>query len=291
MYPSASGVVTSLRATIRSTSRPDQPELLLVDALDGGSRRLGPDDHQPLGRGRRLRVPRARAPPSDRPARGRPGGDGGDHGPVPAHRLELLELHGVGLGADDEPRTVEQVGAVLGELVEQDPFLLGGRRLGRGEVDQHAQHAGTLDVAQELVAEPAPLAGTFDQPGDVGDHEVGLVVERHDPEVGLERRERVVGDLRLGGRDHADQRALAGVGEADQRDVGHQLQLELEPALLAVLALLGEARRPPPVAEELGVAAPAAPAGGGQEAVAVVVGARPAPRPSRDPSRPCPPAP
>ena len=196
--------------------------------------------------------------------------DGGDHGPVPAHRLELLELHGVGLGADDEPRTVEQVGAVLGELVEQDPLLLGGRRFGRGEIDQHAQHAGTLDVAQELVAEPAALAGAFDQAGNVGDHEVGLVVERHDPEVGLERGERVVGDLRLGGRDHADQRALAGVGEADQRDVCHQLQLELEPALLAVLALLGEARRPPPVVEELGVAAPASPAGGGEEAIAVV---------------------
>ena len=91
----------------------------------------------------------------------------------------------------------------------------------------------------------------------------------HDAEVRLERRERVVGDLRLGRRDDADQRALADVREADEGDVGHQLQLELEPALLAVLALLGEGRRPPLVGEELGVAAPAAPAGGGHPAVAV----------------------
>jgi hypothetical protein len=48
------------------------------------------------------------------------------------------------------------------------------------------------------------------------------------------------------------------------------LQLELEPPLLAVLALLGERRAPGAVRQEPGVAAPAAAAGGGQPAVAVV---------------------
>ena len=53
---------------------------------------------------------------------------------------------------------------------------------------------------------------------------------RTTPRLRLERGERVVGDLRLGRADHADQRALADVGEADEGDVGHQLQLELQPA-------------------------------------------------------------
>ena len=61
-------------------------------------------------------------------------------------------------------------------------------------------------------------------------------------EVGLEGGEGVVGDLGLGRGDPRDERALAGVGEADQRHVGHQLELEVEPALLPHLALLGEAR-------------------------------------------------
>ena len=99
---------------------------------------------------------------------------------------------------------------------------------------------------------------------------LGVVVDAHDAEVRLERGERVVGDLRLGRADDADERALADVGEADQRDVGHQLELELQPALLAVLALLGEARGAPLVRPELGVAATTAAAGGGQPAVAVV---------------------
>ena len=59
-------------------------------------------------------------------------------------------------------------------------------------------------------------------------------------------------------------------GKPDQGDVGHQLQLELQPDVLAVLALLGERRRPPLVRPELGVAAPAAPAGGTQPAIAMV---------------------
>ena len=138
-----------------------------------------------------------------------------------------------------------------------------------GEVDEQAEHPRPLDVAEELVAEAATLAGALDQAGDVGDDELRAVTEADDAEVRLERGERVVGDLRLGRRDHADQRALADVREPDEGDVGHQLQLELEPALLTVLALLGEARSPPLVGQEPGVAAPAAAAGGGQPPIAV----------------------
>ena len=85
-------------------------------------------------------------------------------------------------------------------------------------------------------------------------------LEAHDAEVGLERGERVVGDLGLRRADRGDQRRLARVGEADQRGVGEQLDLEPQPALLAVLALLGEAGRAARVRQEPGVAAPAAPA-------------------------------
>ena len=76
----------------------------------------------------------------------------------------------------------------------------------------------------------------------------------------LERGERVVGDLGLGRAHGRDQRRLARVREADERGVGQQLQLELQPPLLAVLALLGEARRAARVRQEARVAAPALPA-------------------------------
>ena len=80
----------------------------------------------------------------------------------------------VGLGADHQPRPLEQVGLVGAELLEQDALLLRRRRaVEGGEVDEHAQHPGPLDVAEELVAEAAALAGPLDQAGDVGDDELG----------------------------------------------------------------------------------------------------------------------
>ncbi len=163
----------------------------------------------------------------------------------------------VGPGADEQPRPLEQRGPVAAQLVEQHPELLVGRTLGHGrEVEQDGQHPGALDVAQELVAEAATLAGALDQAGDVGHHVLGGGVEPDHAEVGLEGGEGIVGDAWLGRRDAGDQRALAHVGEPHQGDVGHELQLEVEPALLAGLALLGERRRAALVREELGVAAP-----------------------------------
>ena len=91
---------------------------------------------------------------------------------------------------------------------------------------------------------------------------------RTTPEVGLEGGERVVGDLRLGGRDGGDEGGLPDAREPDQGDVGEQLELEAQPALLAHLALLGEGRGPPPVRQEPGVAAPAATALAGEPALA-----------------------
>ena len=58
-------------------------------------------------------------------------------------------------------------------------------RLGRrGQVDHDAQHPGPLDVAQELVPEAAALAGALDEPGDVGDDEVGVLVDLTTPRCG-----------------------------------------------------------------------------------------------------------
>ena len=53
-----------------------------------------------------------------------------------------------------------------------------------GEVDHHAQHAGTLDVLQELVTEALALAGALDQAGDVGDDELGDSSMRTTPRFG-----------------------------------------------------------------------------------------------------------
>ena len=90
------------------------------------------------------------------------------------------------------------------------------------------QQPRALDVREEVVAEPGAVGGALDQARDVGEHELAVVgVDR--AEHGLQRRERVRGDLRLRAGQAREQRGLAGVRQPDEPDVGEQLQLQLDP--------------------------------------------------------------
>ena len=113
-------------------------------------------------------------------------------------------------------------------------------RVARRAVDDVDQDPGPLDVAQEGVPEAGPAAGALDEAWDVGDRRPAVIVvaQVQDPEVRLEGRERVVGDLGRGRGDGAEDRGLAGVRQPDETDVGDEPELEAEPALGAGLALL-----------------------------------------------------
>ena len=105
---------------------------------------------------------------------------------------------------------------------------------------------------------PWPACAPRIEPGHVGDDEAAIVAQRDDAEIGRQRRERVVGDLRTRGGDARDQGGLAGVRKADQTDVGEQLQLQAQESLFAGLARFGPPRRAVGGRHELRVAAPAA---------------------------------
>src|SRR5205823_3174332 len=101
--------------------------------------------------------------------------------------------------------------------------------------------------------------------GNIGDHEAGgvgiaAVTQRNHAEIGLERGERIIGDLGTGSADTRDQRALAHVGIADQANIGQQLEFEPKKALFAAAAQLMLARRLMSGSSEAGIAVSAAPA-------------------------------
>ena len=124
--------------------------------------------------------------------------------------------------------------------------LLGDRlplldRLARRAIDDRDQDAGALDVTQEVVAEPAPGVCAFDEPRDVG-HDRGplaVFVERDHAEVGGHGGERIVPDLRPRLGERRQQGRLAGIRRTDKADVGDQLQLQLDPALVSRRPLFG----------------------------------------------------
>src|SRR5579875_2095407 len=81
--------------------------------------------------------------------------------------------------------------------------------------DQVDEDTGPLDVSQETIAQPGPFVSAFDQPRDIDHDERGLIVDPNDAQVGLEGRERIVGDLRAGRRDDREQGRFAGIREPD----------------------------------------------------------------------------
>jgi len=113
-----------------------------------------------------------------------------------------------------------------------------------------------FDMPEELLAEACAFARALDQAGNVSDHELAVIEASH-AQVRREGRERIVRDLRPRARQRREQARLAGVRQAGETNVGDEAELELELALLAGLAVLGDARHAPGARREARVAAAA----------------------------------
>ena len=137
-------------------------------------------------------------------------------------------------------------------------------------LDEMDEDAGPLDVPQELVAEAGAGVRPFDEARNVGHHELPVAIDVDDAEVGVLGGEGIVGDLRAGARQAGEERAFAGVGLADQADVGDDFQLQEQLAAFAFAAGRGIARGAVGGAFEMGVASAAVAAAGGDDGVAVL---------------------
>ncbi len=145
------------------------------------------------------------------------------------------------------------------------------RFVNRRRVDQMQQQARPRQVTQELVAEPDTLGCAFDETGDIGDHEAPAFAHAHRSQVGMQRRERIVGDLRPRVGHGRDQRRFAGVGHAEQADVRKHAKFEMQPPLFALLAACELAWRAVGARLEVEVAEAAGTALGEQQTLAVAI--------------------
>ena len=105
------------------------------------------------------------------------------------------------------------------------------------------EHFRAFEVTQEPVAEAETAVCAFDETRHVGDDEAAVVAQPHDAEIGRQRRERIIRDLRPRRGHPGNERRFAGIGESDEPDVGEQLQLEPQIFFFARLARLHLARR------------------------------------------------
>ena len=190
--------------------------------------------------------------------------EGQDAGEARRRALEVRLVRG------DQLRARGQLGRVRLELrLDRPPVVDRVAARGRVEVEEVDQEARALEVPEEAEPEALALGGARDQPRHVRDDEAPLLGEPDQPERRDERRERIVGDLRAGGREAGHQRGLARVRKAHDADVGQEPELEPEPALLAGFAGIRVARRASRGGGEAGVAPAPAPAPGDGEPLAM----------------------
>ncbi|MND42848.1 hypothetical protein D3C80_336320 [compost metagenome] len=183
--------------------------------------------------------------------------------------LVALVVHDhVGLVQHQPALTLGQRRAEAGQLVDDDFGGIGAAAfIQRREVDEVQQQAGTRQVLEETDTQAGAFGSAFDQTRNVGHHE-GLEATHADhAQVRHQGGEGIVGDFRLGGGHGTDEGALAGVRQPQQANVGQHLQLQLEVAGLARLALGGLARRAVGAGLEAGVAQAVPAALGHQQAL------------------------
>ena len=135
--------------------------------------------------------------------------------------LDLLRRQRVRLVERDDLGLVGEAVAIGFELGAHG--LVGLAGVLAGAVDEMQQHAAALDMAEEAVAQAGAFMRAFDQAGNVGEHEFAAVDADH-AELRMQRGERIVGDLRLGGAHGREERRLAGIGQADDAGIGDQLE-------------------------------------------------------------------
>ena len=140
--------------------------------------------------------------------------------------LELLDLLAQAAAqrdeADEAARLLER--AINAEPHDEQRYPDHARLAGNVQRHVH-EHRAALHVPEEVEPEALAVARPGNEPGHVGDHELGVPGLGH-AQVRDQRGKRVIRDLRPGRGQHSDERGLARIREPDQAGVGHGLELE-----------------------------------------------------------------
>eukprot|EP00913_Durusdinium_trenchii_P028401 g26629.t1 len=137
-------------------------------------------------------------------------------------------------GDDDDFGPFDQRRVVQFEFITNRPVVLDGvGSVHRVGFDQMHQNPGAFDVLEELVPQANAGMRPFNQPGNIGHDELVIEADTYQPEVGILRCERIIGDFGMSPRQSAQQSRLAGVRFSQKTDIGNQFEFERDIPLFA----------------------------------------------------------
>jgi len=199
-----------------------------------------------------------------------------NHDPHLFECCAYLRKHGptgqeIDLGQHHNLRLSQELGTVLTEFVVHRMVTLDNHRRGGGigGIDQVNQNPRSLDVTEKTQPEPGSPVGALDEPRYIGNYERPSLRETYHTQVRDEGGKWVVSDFGAGCGDLRYKRGFAGIGEADEADLGEKLQLEADVPLLSCSPLLGKTRSLAARGGEVHVPLPAVSTTGHRKAVPV----------------------
>ena len=110
-----------------------------------------------------------------------------------------------------------------------------------GAVNEVEDDRAALDVAEKTSADPGPAARSLDQPGKIGKNELLAVMHPNDPQLRLQGRERIVGNLGPSVRYFGEERRFPGVRQTNEAGIGDQFEAQPNPRLASRPARIGAA--------------------------------------------------
>jgi hypothetical protein len=144
----------------------------------------------------------------------------------------LLGRNHVDLVDDNQSGLACKLFTVLFQFAAEQVIRLNRVGIGRTAVNQKQQNPAAFDVGQELVAKAATFGGSFDKSWDIGKCDALTVWRECYTQIRGQRREGIVGNLRVCCRKFAEQCALARVRKADNANVAKDLQAQPDPTFL-----------------------------------------------------------
>ncbi len=166
----------------------------------------------------------------------------GDQQHFPAQRIGQLRMDGpgrwqLGLRDDDDLGPCGERFAIAFQFQSDGPVI--GNRIRsvhRHRFDKVHEDSGPFDMSQELMSESDSTVRAFDQARNIGQDERGIGIDLDASQVGVFGSKWIVGNLRPGTGNSAQESTLAGIRHSDETDVCDDLEFQQQSASFTLFA-------------------------------------------------------
>ena len=160
-----------------------------------------------------------------------------------AEPLQIVAVRGqqVGLVGSHDHGAVAEIDAVVFQLSTDGMEILHGiPAFAAGHVHNVDKQAAAVNVPEKIMPQTRTLGGALNDAGDIRHDEGHALIYINNPQIGIQSRKMVIGDLRVGVGGDGKQGGFTHVWKAHQTHVRQKLQLQNHVPLLSLKTGFGK---------------------------------------------------